>query len=719
MKAYKVTLLFFLALILGACASQQAKSPWPPRSEITESAPPSESPQEKFVKLGSKGQENPPLPTYLNKPAQMKTGLLTPASPQPAAEKVQPGEQKQKIILNYDKADVAEVTAQIFGDYLKLNYVIDPTLQGRISLYLEGEFSKKELLQMVTKAYEASNIAIVPQKGIYYIQSIQRSTSSSLPLADSITLGKDQGGTSPIIVIYRLRYVDSKQAINTIKLFLTPGRPITTDPLTNSLVFAEDPENAKTIVDVLRSLDVNILQEVGMEVVPLHAISPAEAVKGMDALMEKMDVFKQSGLKTDVVFIPLERYGGVLVLAQNPEVLNTAKRWITALDVRGKETGEQIYVYFVRNGLARDISDVLNQVFGTGGKSERSSTKKSSTKTSSSQMASEKILSATETATAQPKTQVTQGMSVSTTLTGEVVIIGDEVNNAIVVRANAADYEMVKSVIEPLDIMPRAVLIEVMLAEITLNKNLEYGIDWWIQEQAVQQGLDTTGGSSALDFTKIDLRTAATAGYSLFYSTADLKAFIKLLAEKTTVNVLSTPTLLASDNQEASLTVGGREPIQTGQTVTEGGTTVNSIQYEETGIILNVTPHINEGGQVRMEVDQTIRTVKPNTVSGIDSPAFDERKVKTALLAKDGQTVVIGGIIQHEKTISKSGIPFLQDIPLIAPLFTSATDKYKRTELIIAITPHVIISRDQENRTTSEFLNKLKTLRGRIERGVR
>lgn len=718
MKAYKVTLLFFLALTIGACASQPAKGPWPPRSEIPAVTAPAESVQEKYVKLREE-QVAPPPPSYLNKPAQMKTGVLAPAGPQPAAEKISPGEQRQKVILNYDRADVAEVTAQIFGDYLNLNYVIDPNLQGRISLYLEGEFSKRELLQMVTKAYEASNIAVVPRNGIYNIQSIQRSTSSGLPLAGSLTLEKGRGGDSPIIVIYRLRYVDSRQAVNTVKLFITPGRPIIADPLTNSLIFAEDPENAKTVVDILRSLDVNILQEVGMEVIQLHAISPAEAVKGMDALMEKMDVFKQNGLKTDVVFIPLERYGGVLVLAQNPEVLSTAKRWITALDIKGKQTGEQIYVYFVRNGLARDIADIVNQVFGTGSGSERSTAKKTSGKTSStSKMASDKIVSATETATAQPKTEVTQGISVSTTLTGEVVIIGDEVNNAIVIRANAADYDMVKSVIEPLDIVQRAVLIEVMLAEITLNKNLEYGIDWWIQEQRVQQGLNTSGGGS-FDFTKVDLRTAAAAGYGLFYSTADLKAFIRLLAEKTTVNILSTPTLLASDNQEASLTVGGREPIQTGQTVTEGGTTVNSIQYEETGIILNVTPHINEGGQVRMEVDQIIRSVKPNTMSGIESPAFDERKVKTALLAKDGQTVVIGGIIQHEKTTSKTGIPFLQNIPLISPLFTSASNKYKRTELIIAITPHVISRSDQEDRTSSEFLNKLKTLRARIESGAR
>lgn len=709
MKAYKAALLLLLAVFLGSCASRQPKTPPSPTGDLRGSADAlshgTTTDTSKYAKSAPAAAKKPAVPSYLNKPAQLKTGLMNPASAPQGAETIPSSAEKQKVILNYDKADVAEVTAQIFGDYLKLNYVLDPALQGRISLYLEGEFTKQELLQLITKAYGASNISIVPRNGIYYIQSIQRSTSSSLPLAGSINLEKGAGGISPVIVMYRLRYIDVKQAINTIKLFLTPGRPITMDPLTNSIIFAEEPDNARTIVDILRSLDVNILQEMGMEVVPLQALSPEEAVKGIESLMTKLDIFKQNGLKTDIAFIPLERYGAVLVLAQNPEVLQTAKRWLMALDVRGQETGEQVYVYFAKNGLAKDIADILNQVFKTGGKSDG---KKSS----------EKIVSAAEKPSpqGQVKTQVSEGISISTTLTGEVAIIADEVNNALVIRANAADYGMISQVVEALDIVPRAVLIEVMLAEIELNKDLQYGVEWFIKEDRVQNSLTKTG---ATNFQGIDLRKASLAGYTMFWDTANLKVLINALAEKTEVNVLSTPTLLASDNQEASITVGGREPIQTGQTVTEGGTTVTSTQYEETGIILTVTPHINEGGQVRMEVDQTIRTPQPAQFSTINSPGFSERKIKTTLLAQDGQTVVIGGIIQHEKRDVKSGIPFLQDIPLISPLFGSTSSDYKRTELIIAITPHVIINTAEEARQTSEFLDKLRTLKTRIESRVR
>ncbi len=707
MNGCKYLFLLLSIIFLGSCASSQTKQPPRPGSEFgapSSSTVPQSAPDPAKYARPSTAPPASPRPPMMSKPAQLDTGLITPPGAQAVPSSIPGGAEKQKVILNYDKADVAEVTAQIFGDYLKLNYVLDPALQGRISLYLEGDFSKQELLQLVTKAYAASNISVVPQKGIYYIQSVQRSTSSGLPFAGSFYVEKDPSGISPVIVIYRLRYVDVNQAVNTIKLFLTPGRPIATDPLTNSVIFADETDNAKTVIDILRSLDVNILREMGMEVVPLQALTPEEAVKSLESLMGKLDIFKQSGLKTDIAFVPLEKYGGVLLMAQNPEVLQTAKRWLTALDVRGQETGEQVYVYFSKNALAKDIADILNQVFKTGGKSDKKSP-------------SEQIVSATKTAQqeGEAKTQVSEGISISTTLTGEVVIIADEVNNALVIRANAADYAMISNVVEALDIVPRAVLIEVLLAEITLNKNLQYGVEWFLKDDRVQQGLK----SGDTNFTNIDLRTSTFNGYALFWDSANVKLLINALAEKTDVNVLSTPTLLASDNQEASITVGGRQPISTGTSVTEGGTTVTSVQYEETGIILNVTPHINEGGQVRLEVDQTIRTPLPaGQFSNIDSPGFSERKVKTTLLAKDGQTAVIGGIIEHRKTFTKGGIPFLQDIPLISPLFGSKGDRYERTELIIAITPHVIINRDEEVRQTGQFLQKLESLKSRIERRV-
>jgi len=187
---------------------------------------------------------------------------------------------------------------------------------------------------------------------------------------------------------------------------------------------------------------------------------------------------------------------------------------------------------------------------------------------------------------------------------------------------------------------------------------------------------------------------------------------IRLLSAKTNVKVLSTPTLLATDNKEASITVGGREPVRTGTTTTSGGNTTDSIQYEDTGIILNVTPHINSGGLVRMEVEQTLRRVADATTEGIQSPRFDERVVKTSMLAQDGQTVIIGGIIQESHDKTKSGIPLLMNVPLLSPLFSTTSDTVTRTELVIAITPHII--RHGKDEATREFLYKLNELKGRM-----
>ena len=294
-------------------------------------------------------------------------GLLGAPSQGKLQRPVWSDKERQKIVLNFEKADVAEVTNQIFGDYLKLNYVSDPTLQGRISVYLEGEYTKDELFQIITRVYEVNNISIVPRNGIYYIQPVQRSTSSSLPVADAATLQDDKLGARPVIIIYRMHYMDANKATNIVKSFLSPGRPIVSDTLTNSIIFVENSDNARTILGVLKALDINVFRELSMEIVPVQSITPQDAAQGMDALVGKLAVFKESSLKNNLAFIPLPNFGGVLILAQDPEVLRNAKSWLTALDIQGKETGEQIYVYFAQNSLAAEISDVLTQVYGLGG----------------------------------------------------------------------------------------------------------------------------------------------------------------------------------------------------------------------------------------------------------------------------------------------------------------------------------------------------------------
>ncbi len=803
MNRCQVLAAIILAVFLSGCASTQP-APQAPRQEFpAHYSPPPHQEDQRHEPLSRDAHEAPddryaeeetrPFPSLRG---EIQTGLMGLTAQAPHAPPSL-GQETQRIAFHFEKVDIAEVSSQIFGEYLRLNYVLDPTVQGRISFYLDGEFTKNEMFQMITKIYEANNISVVPRNGIYHIQPLQRSASSGLPIATEQLLRDEKGGARPIIVIYRLLYMDVSQAVNTVRFFLTPGRPITTDSLTNSLIFVENIANARSIVEMLKALDVNILREVSMEIVPLQSITPQDAVQSMESLMGKLNLFRESTVRNNLAFIPLINYGGVLVLAQNYELLKTAKYWLTAIDVQGLESGEQINVYFVQNGLARDIADILSQVYGLrGGVAERrldqrvvpsaarpgfgtsfgggtgfsaagrntgnsaqptfggatagsgatfggtaaGTSAQSPNPGAASAFGSSSNPSGSAFAATNPAntgnnparagmvttgrngitTRVNQGVEVETMLTGEVMIIPDEVNNAIVIRANAPDYARIKRTIEQLDILPRAVLIEVLIAEVTLTKDLQYGLEWFFKDI----GMDIAGKSGRFTAAHglADLGRSATSaaagGLDVFWGSVDGKvaALISLLATKTDVNVLSTPTLLATDNKEASIQVGGREPIPGfsalgGET---GGTLLTSIQYAETGIILNVRPHITAGGLVRMEVEQTIRRTDPVLVDvgGTTAPRFTERNIKTTLLAHNESTVVIGGIIQQTETQSKRGIPLLGDLPIISPLFASRSKAGDRTELIIAITPHVVEHR--ETAATREFVDKLRQLQRRI-----
>jgi general secretion pathway protein D len=278
-----------------------------------------------------------------------------------------------------------------------------------------------------------------------------------------------------------------------------------------------------------------------------------------------------------------------------------------------------------------------------------------------------------------------------------------------------------------------------MIAEVALNKEFQYGLQYWFQTHASNQtgfgtsfgGLSNVSTSTTQTTTSTILGQTAASGFPNIGALAgagvalgwianaqNFAVFLNLLSTKTNVTVLSTPTLLATDNKDATITVGGREPVPTGSyTGSDVGTTgvFSTIQYEETGVILNVTPHINAGGLVRLEVEQTIRRVDPTTATvgaNNTAPRFTERNVKTTVLAQSGATVVIGGIIDSSQNTGKNGIPFLQDLPLLSPLFSTTSNSVQRTELLVAITPHVIDQRGSE--APKELLEKLKNLKRRV-----
>jgi len=668
--------------------------------------------QQPVAEPGTWQPERPELPS---KQPGMQSGLVgLSTAKEPEAEASRDRERKPggEAVLNFDQADIREVARQVFGEQLKVSYVIDPGVQGQISLYFEGEFSREELLNIVTYSFRTSGMDVVLEEGVYVIRPLERS-NSDLEMADSLLLKQDEKGVSPFIVVYRPRFIKAEQAQGLIGHFLTPGRMSAVDPMTNSVIFIEHRGNARKVLGLLRALDMNVLDEVGMEIVELEALDPVQAVQSMETIISRLGVFKNTSIHENMVLMPLEHFNGVLVLAQDQAIMDTARQWLTALDIQGMETGDQIFVYNVENGLAANIAEILEQLFV--GKDVTRDQAGTSPKT-------QQIVEADEGGAAPRVSAASPLGAVSTDVQGEVLIIPDEVNNSIVVKAGANDLAKVKETIKALDVMPRAVLIEVVIAEVRLTDDLTYGVEWFLRNRPVNIGgtrYNTTVGSgtNTVFDPNFTVGSAIPQGLSLFMGTDDFASFLRLLDTDNNVNILSTPTLLAMDNFAASITVGGREPTvtQVSKDSATDANIINDIEYEETGIILDVTPHINSSGLVRLEIKQQITNVNDQQLAtaNLNTPRFTERIVETSLVAEDGKTVVIGGIIQTQKTTIKRGVPGIGDIPILGFFFSSTQDTTEKTELIVAITPHVV--RRDNDPVSREFIQKLDRLRKSIQ----
>jgi general secretion pathway protein D len=253
------------------------------------------------------------------------------------------------------------------------------------------------------------------------------------------------------------------------------------------------------------------------------------------------------------------------------------------------------------------------------------------------------------------------------------------------------------------------VLLEAVIAEVTLTKALSYGVQYAFQDSHNQ--FINTIGSAAI--------APLLPGVAYTFANQNIKVILDALSGITKVNVISAPKLLVLNNQSASLDVGDDVPTttQTAQsTVASGAPIVNSIQYRETGVLLRVTPRVNEGGEVQLDVSQEVSEVSPTTSSTLNSPTFTERKINSTVSVQDGETIALGGLIKDSRSSGTSGIPYLQQIPILGALFSHKNDNATRTELLVLITPHVVQSVDSLRNVTADLRRHMGQVEALLER---
>jgi general secretion pathway protein D len=301
-----------------------------------------------------------------------------------------------------------------------------------------------------------------------------------------------------------------------------------------------------------------------------------------------------------------------------------------------------------------------------------------------------------------------------------IKIAADGAKNAVLIEATPADYRRIMKVISALDVMPNQVLIEATIAEVSLNDDLKMGLRWYLERKNSSYTFtDAANGALGSVF----------PGFSYALTAANIATTLNTLSQVTDVNVVSSPSLTVMDNSTAILQIGDQVPITTQSAASvlgPGAPVVNSVSYRDTGVILSITPRINESGRVLLEIEQEVSTVVSTTSSGIDSPTIRQRRIRTSVVVSNGESLALGGMIQESKTLSRSQLPILGELPFLGNAFKSKDNKYGKTELIIVITPRVMRNLDEARQVTDEYRREFErhVLRDRdklrrLEQGAR
>lgn len=640
------------------------------------------------------------------------------------------------VRFDFSDAELGDVV-RLFMELLKENYALDPKVAGKVALRVEADMTRDELWELFRGVLRMHGASVVLDEGLWRVMPL-----SDVPAAigdEAIVIDGEnaQRRRGQSIAVLQLEYLPVSEFANVVKPYLSPGSMVYGHEQSGIMLVSDYPHTLRKIEKLVSIFDVSAFAGLHMRVYSLKYALAEDMIKELDGLVEAT-MFKQQG-REKVSFLGLPRLNMIVALTWNQANLAFVEEWIRELDreapiVSQAQKTENIFVYYVENGSAKTIAEALEGIFSqTDGRRDAqgklSSRKKNREEESDSsvlpvgaQLAEKERKSSNLIDYSKGEGAVGGGedgehVGFLGQTNGEAAFVVDEVTNSILVRCGANDYPIIRNIIQKLDIFPRQVLIEVLIAEINLDETNKLGVEW---EHIFDLGGSATGTlrvDSFLGTVTPGAESPISGGLSYLVGNTDrFKAALQASANENNVQILSSPHILASDNQKATIDIGSEVPVVTSQTEKEDTTstvltTQQDVQYRNTGIILSVTPHINDKGLVRMEISQEVSELSEKQVQGISSPVFNKRKAETVLAVKDGQTIVIGGLISQSKNDNYSGVPLLSKIPILKNLVGVESKGWKNTELMLFITPHVVAHNEDAEFVSHRFMNRLNFIK--------
>jgi general secretion pathway protein D len=693
-----------------------------------------------------------------------------PGDPAPAIEAPPPQEQVtrngQGYQLNFENTPVASVAKVVLGDLLSVGYTIDPRVQGTVSLSSGRPVPKSDLLFVLENALRLSGVVLVHDTIGYRL----------VPQGDAVGGGNVDAQAARAepgygISVVPLQYVSVATLTKLLDSFATRPGTVRADATRNMLLIQGSGPERRSAIDTVLAFDVDWMRGQSVGIFPVQYSNPEPVIAELEKIMDTKD----GGLNSNnVKFQLVARMNAILVVTRKPEMLRRAETWIKRLDAADTARAG-VHVYRVKYGEARQLARVLNAVFVTasgggldngpgvapgsglatststrGGLGGQGSEAQSSAEQGSGGFgngfgsrsgtgglgsrggfgSTPSTLGATRTAAAGEATGSTDlggaagGAGGNQPVLEGVRITPDTSTNSLLVFASTENYRIIEQTLRQLDQPQLQVGIDATVAEVTLNDNLSYGVQFFLQSQNI--GLPADRGSAMNVPSSPPGNEAAVLGHVAPFLTRAFPGFNFLIGSElnphmildalhgvTNVKVLSNPSLVVINNQLATLTVGDEIPVSTGTgnvlnaATGTSNTIINSIDYRNTGIILRVIPRVSVNGNVQLDVEQEISQVS-NGTQGSLTPTVAQRKVKSSIAVASGQTVLLAGLIQERSEVDRNGIPILDQIPKIGDVFSHQNKTIVRTELIIFIRPQIIRDSVDAHFVAEELRTKLR-----------
>jgi general secretion pathway protein D len=666
---------------------------------------------------------------------------VTPAvSPPPAPGA---GAQAGDVTLNFVDTDIREIARTILGTTLKLNYTIDPNVHGTGSIDTGTPLPRSALLPTLETLLNANGATLVERNGVYAVVPIAvGNTTNQVSGANAIGAGTQ---------VVPLRYAAARDLAKLLEPYVAEGGKITADSGRNALVVSGDTAVRQTLVSLIRAFDIDILAGQSYALFPVGDSNPAQLAGELERVFQSQGEGPLGGV---VRVLPMERVNAVLVVSSQPRYIDAAKRFVSLMYRVEDATERAWHVYYVQNGQSADLELLLQRAFtprnvsptagppGTtapgadqltigGGRGPGGGTSGFGGQGSTSGLGGAGggagattglpggagaaggqgagIPSPTAAAEAAPP--ATEPLSTETGAGGGAApenrmrIIANRRNNALLIYATPSEYAVIEGMLRKIDIIPLQVLIEATIAEVDLNDSLQYGTQFFFKADHVANTLGPLSGLPALG----SLPFPSTVPFFTLSKSPNFA--LSALAAVTKVKVLSAPQVMVLDNEPARLQVGQQVPVLTGtatSTLAAGAPVVNSVDYHSTGVIMQVTPRVNSGGLVSLDIAQEVSDVAAaatNTVAG--SPTFNDQLFRTRVAVQDGQTVGMAGLIRDNVSNDNSGIPFLKDIPILSLFVSTQSNTRARTELLVLITPHVVHDQRDARALTEDLRSQL------------